>query len=121
MSSTRNKNTIGDYKQEHQSYRRIIEYNSYKNSSYGTPMDADVCIPTIGPMPSNVSRETFADNAIDVESMLRGTGETNLVFPKQKTVPQTNSILHKSFFERPTVELPEPMILERFQRPNLRK
>lgn len=119
MASTRNKNTMGDYKMEQQMNRNLTQYNVYKNSAQGTPWETH--IPDIGWMPSNVSRETFATNAVDVESMLRGTGESNLVDPKATTVVQKVTVPYKSFFERPVVATPEPLVLERFQRPNLRR
>ena len=110
---------MGEYKMEQQMNRNLTQYNVYKNSAQGTPWETH--IPEIGWMPSNVSRETFATNAVDVESMLRGTGESNLVDPKSTTVPQTVAVPYKSFFERPEVVNPEPLVLERFQRPNLRR
>jgi hypothetical protein len=119
MASTRNKNTAGDYRMEQQINRHLTQYNVYKNSAQGTPWETH--IPDVGWMPSNVSRETFATNAVDVESMLRGTGESNLVEPKGETVVQKVEVGYKSFFERPVVATPEPLVLERFQRPNLRR
>ena len=109
MASTCNKNMIGDYKMEQQMNRNLTQYNVYKNSSQGTPWET--AIPEIGYMPSNVSRETFATNAVDVESMLRGTGESNLVEPKPETVVQKVDVPYKSFFDRPVVVNPEPLVL----------
>ena len=119
MASTRNNNIRGEYDLEQQMNRHLTQYNVYKNSSQGTPWETH--IPDVGYMPSNVSRETFATNAVDVESMLRGTGESNLVEPKPKTVAQKVEVPYKSFFDRPVVATPEPLVLERFQRPNLRR
>jgi hypothetical protein len=119
MASTRNKNMRNEYALEQQMNRHLTQYNVYKNSAQGTPWETH--IPDVGWMPSNVSRETFATNAVDVESMLRGTGESNLVNPKPQTVPQKVEVPYKSFFDRPEVVLPDPLVVERFQRPNLRK
>jgi len=118
MASTRSKNTLGDYATEQQYHRHVEEYKSYKNSASGTPFTT--CIPDVGYMPSNVSRETFASNAIDIESMLRGTGESNLVTPKEPVVASKITVPYKSFFKRPTQLVPEPLVIEKYQRPNLR-
>jgi hypothetical protein len=121
MASTRNINCLEEYTLERQKNDRMFEYKSYKNSSYGTPIYGKTVIPEIGPIPNNVSRETFAENAVDIESMLRGTGESNLVSPKDRTIPLVNRIPTQSFFDRPYVANPEPLVVEKFQRPNLRR
>ena len=116
MASTRSNNTPGDYNQQQSGFRDQHMYMSYVNSASGAA--AKPAMPDIGVMPSGVDRSTYASNAIDIESELRGTGCSNLVAPKAAVVCETRELGTMSFFERPVLTMPEPMVTERFQRPN---
>jgi len=59
----------------------------------------------------------LSNNASDIESALFGIGATNLVKPKEPVVAQINCLPNKKFFNRPQSFLPEPLVVEKFQRP----
>ena len=118
MTSTRNKNMLSDYKQEQSINNRIMDNNIYINSSYGKPLEEH--IPSVGYIPSHMSRDTFSNNSVDIESSLYGIGSSNLVEPCKPVNPSMKNIYFKEWFERPnSVIMPYPLIYENNQRPNL--
>ena len=118
MSSTRNKNSQLNYNLEKSNKEKILRENLYLHSSSGRPVTE--CLPSIGYMPSHISREALANNAIDIESQLRGIGTSNLETPCEPVVPNIRTLEIKDFFDRPqNVVMPYPLIYENNQRPNL--
>lgn len=117
MTSTRNKNMPNEYKIEHNLNKRIMNENLYINSQHGRPLVEH--IPLLGYMPSHMSRETFSNNAIDIESSLYGIGSSNLVNPKARVVPNNNNIMFKPWFYRSEqIIMPHPLAYEQ-ERPSL--
>ena len=118
MSSSRNKNTQLNYDLEKSNKEKILNETFYIHSSSGRPISDS--IPSLGYMPSHISRDALANNAIDIESQLRGIGSTNLETPSSIVIPSIRTIEFKDFFERPqTVIMPYPLVYENYQRPNL--
>lgn len=115
MASTRNKNTKGDYNLEQQNNTLINNWNSYSNSSYGIPYDT--AIPTVGYIPSHMSRNSFSHNPIDIESELLGINSSNLVTKPTKCNPQFKKVPYKSFFDRLPIIMPKPLVIIDKQRP----
>jgi hypothetical protein len=114
MTSTRNKNSIGDYKLEQRDYLNGRLYLEYER--YATPQK--VAFPVLGIRPTFMSRDTFSSNAIDIESMLRGTNSTNLVNPDKKPIqPNLRYIPEINYFDRLPVLMPNPLVIEDRQRP----
>ena len=117
MSSTHLKNCPGEYKKEqqainHQKLQRTykqqsIPYNS-NHPAYGINMPK-----MIGGYYNNV----LSNNPCDIESSLYGIGSTNLVKAKEPVVAQLNCLPGKKFFNRPEAFVPEPLVVEKFQRP----
>jgi len=118
MTSTRNKNTQLNYNLEKSNIEKLLSEKLYLHSSSGRPISE--CIPSLGYMPSNVSREALASNSIDIESQLRGIGSTNLETPCEPVIPAIINLELKDFFERQQqVIMPYPMVYENNQRPVL--
>ena len=118
MSSTRNKNSQLNYNLEKSNYEKILHEKLYLHSSCGRPISE--CIPSIGYIPSHLSRDALANNAIDIESQLRGIGSTNLETPCTPVTPSVRTLELKDFFERQkSVVMPYPMVYENDQRPKL--
>ena len=116
MTSTRNRNTQSDYKLEQLQNTNHIENNLYIN--YGRPTTE--CFPEIGYTPSKLSRDALANNAIDIESTLRGIGASNMVNPCTPANPSLRNLDFKPFFDRPqAVVMPYPLIHSNNERPNL--
>jgi|UniRef100_A0A6C0D516 hypothetical protein len=118
MTSTRNKNSQLNYNLEKSCKEKLLREKLYLHSSSGRPTSE--CIPCIGYTPSHISRDALANNAIDIESQLRGIGSTNLETPCEIVAPSLRTLDFKEFFERqPYVVMPYPMIYETNQRPKL--
>ena len=64
-------------------------------------------------MPMN----TLSHNPVAIESALFGINSTNLVTPQAPTVPQLKSVKEVSYFERLPVYMPDPLVVEKKQRP----
>ena len=68
----------------------------------------------VGYMPNTV----LSNNAIDVESdLLQGTHTLNCASMKPMIKPQINKLPKVAFFERMNVFIPEPLVIEKGQRP----
>jgi hypothetical protein len=118
MTSTRNKNTQLNYNLEKYNTEKLLRENLYLHSSSGRPISE--CIPSLGYMPSHLSREALASNSIDIESQLRGIGSTNLETPCEVIVPNIINLEFKDFFERQQhIIMPYSMVYENNQRPIL--
>jgi hypothetical protein len=118
MTSTRNKNSQLNYNLEKSNKEKLLREKLYLHSSSGRPITE--CIPSIGYTPSHISRDALANNAIDIESQLRGIGSTNLETPCTVVIPSLRTLDLKEFFERQqSVIMPYPMVYENNQRPNL--
>lgn len=115
MASTRNKNTPNDYCLQQRSYNDSLKYNEYKYSQSGRAFEN--AIPCVGIMPSHMPREAFSNNSVEIESALFGINSTNLVTPQAPVQPELKQLPEKSFFDRMTMYMPEPMVVEKFQRP----
>lgn len=118
MTSTRNRNTSLDYNLEQKKNRLLEDHYLYLHSSSGRPVTE--CMPSVGYIPSHMSRDALANNPIDIESSLYGIGSTNLVNSCEPVIPSRRNIDFKDYFERQkTVIMPYPMIYNNNQRPKL--
>ena len=114
MASTRNNNAPGNYCIQQRGYNLALKYDLYKNSQYGTAYTP--AIPCIGYTPSHMPRNTLSNNPVEIESALFGINSTNLVNGSTKVVPQLNNLPFVSFFDRPNILMPNPLIIEKEQR-----
>jgi len=119
MASTTNKNSINNYKIEQNKQTRLCDYKLYEHSAYGK--SNNTYLPDFGLTPVQLPREALHNNPINVESDLFGIGSTNLENPKEMTNPDKINVQHISFFDRPTIILPEPLVMEKNQRINMLK
>jgi hypothetical protein len=115
MASTRNKNTCANYCLEQRMTTQSQKYLEYKNAASGAAYSP--AIPCMGIMPSQMPREAFSRNSVDIESALFGINSTNLVEPQQPVVPQLNKLPEVSFFTRMQLVMPDPLVVEKSQRP----
>jgi hypothetical protein len=68
-------------------------------------------------MTNGYNNKLLSNNAPDIESALFGIGSTNLVNAKGAVLPQLNCIPNIKFFDRPRTLMPEPLVIEKCQRP----
>ena len=117
MASTREKNDPSRFCQEqkslHDTYKQIMwKYKSIPvNSSYPT---VGINMPT---MKNGFVNNVLSNNACDIESALLGIGCSNLVNKKPVIVPKLNKLDHAQYFDRPNYYLPDPLVIEKNQRP----
>ena len=113
MASTRNKNMTKEYNLEQRINDSICTDRTYvqRNTAYNTALPCAGI--NIGHMPNHV----LSFNATDIESSLYGVGSTNLVKPQKEMTPRIKSLPSVSFFDRLQPMLPEPLVIEKNQRP----
>ena len=105
MTSTRSKNTPGNYCNEQWSIEKQGSYLVYKDSvvSQTTMFASD------GLLPARVGSSELAYNYTDIESYLFGVGSTNLVKPLPDVVPHVKDLNSLSVIDRLPVYVPEPL------------
>ena len=113
MSSTRNRNTLGDYNLESKLNDNHVNYNTY--SSYGVPMAS--YFPGDGLVQGRVAPENLSGNYCDIESFLRGIGSTNLVTPMPDVRPEIYSLKSLSIINKTPLLVPSTLVIEPNQRP----
>ena len=116
MTSTRSKNTIGNYILEQKQFRDINSNLEYIHSSSGRPYNPAISSGGSA-LPSKIDRNSLSENSIDIESSLFGIGSTNLVKPLPPLKPKLNKLPMTTFFVRPPLIIPAPLITDGNQRP----
>jgi hypothetical protein len=112
MTSTRNKNTQGDYNVRKQESIMIRDYLIHDYANTKNPV-----MFSLGSNPSFYGG-VLSQNSIDIESKLRGIRSVNLEGPAFNVTPQLKSLPTVSYFERHHVFLPQPYIHSKSERPN---
>lgn len=114
MSSTRNKNTPGNYDLEQRGQLQRFENNTFINGSQGQSITQHYA--GNGLIMGRMGGRDLAENDTDIESYLLGIGSTNLVTPLPQITPRPKNIqsLHISH-KLPSI-LPEPLQIEANQR-----
>ena len=114
MSSTRNKNTRGDYYLEQKALTHQFDYKSDVN--YGE--NNLTCYPGDSLLTGRLANNLLSHNANEVESQLFGIGSTNLVYAKPDTTPQFKSLNSVSMMDnRVPLVMPDPLVIQKHQRP----
>ena len=67
-------------------------------------------------MRTGIYHNILSNNPIDIESELRGIQQANLVKPKSKVYPSINKLGEQSYFDRPCLLMPNPVVIEKNQR-----
>ena len=115
MASTKNKNTAPNYCIQQRQFRDNINHIMYENSQNGRAYLNS--LPCLGFNPTYMSRESFSDNSVDIESQLFGINSTNLAFPQDPIKPELKKLPEVSYFNRIPLIMPTPLVVERNQRP----
>jgi hypothetical protein len=117
MASTRNINYSGNYCLEQKQFADSAQYTLYPNSQYGAAYDT--MMPGNGVNPGQIPWNQLSNNAVQIESFLFGINATNLVNPApHHIVPELKPLGTVNFFEKSkVVQVPIPLVIEKFQRP----
>ena len=113
MASTSNKNMKNEYCLEQKQNTEICNDRLYiqRRTAYHNALP---CVGVnVGGMPSNV----LSYNPVEIESNLFGINSTNLVAPQREMTPRIKNLPNVAFFDRMKVFLPEPLTIEKNQRP----
>lgn len=113
MASTRNKNTCGDYYLEQKQSSHILDNRIYQHRRVAF----NDALPCAGINVGSVPNTQLSKNAIDIESSLYGINSSNLVEKQKPVVPRLNNLPSIAFFDRPQMFIPEPLVVEKNQRP----
>jgi len=114
MASTRNKNSVGNYTLETNSYQNSLQFMTYETAGKPVvPLHAGD-----GLLSGRMASNTLSKNACDVESQLFGIGATNLVNPQADVVPQYTSRKSLNVMEKTPLLMPEPLVVRKEQRPS---
>jgi hypothetical protein len=115
MASTRNINTRGNYCLQQQAYTHGREYTVYANSAYGEAYNTK--LPGNGLLPGQMPWNKLSNNAADIESFLYGINSTNLVNPAGPLTPELTQLQSANIFDKSPTLMPEPLVIEKNQRP----
>ena len=117
MASTREINTPADYCLQQRGINQQYSHASYK---YGwiPERSAFPCLGINMPMMTNgYNNGVLSGNPCAIESALFGIGSTNLANPKAAVTPQLHQMPQVKFFNTLKAYLPEPLVIEKSQRP----
>jgi hypothetical protein len=117
MASTRLNNDQSWYCQGQKAIKKTARHEMWKYKCISN-RTAFPCAGINMPMMTNgYNNKLLSNNAPDIESALFGIGSTNLVNAKGAVLPQLNCIPNIKFFDRPRTLMPEPLVIEKCQRP----
>jgi hypothetical protein len=115
MASTRNKNNRDNYKIEQRNFDLINNYTFYENSANGKSQNT--MLPGLGLNGANIPRDELSYNPVNIESYLFGINSTNLVKPRVYEKPQYKNLQTLSISKKQVLQMPDPLVVEKDQRP----
>ena len=115
MSSTRNRNTVGNYqlykKQNTELFDNISLVDSVKAQYAYFPSD--------GLLPSKKANTELSENSCDIESFLFGIGSTNLESPLPEIKPEIKQLKNLAIIDKIPMILPDNLEITPQQRPTI--
>jgi hypothetical protein len=117
MASTREKNDPSRFCHEQRSLRNTYNHVMWKYKTVpllSTYPTAGINMPS---MRNGYINNVLSNNACDIESSLLGIGASNLVNKKPVVIPQLNKLKNTEYFDRLKVHMPDPLVIEKSQRP----
>jgi len=117
MASTRNKNNEGDYRLEQHANSGLCNYLTCNKSNFGNPTTTH--FPGNGLLQGRIAPANLSSNSCDIESQLFGIGTSNMVKPKPFVKPVIHDLHSLNVSDRLPTMIPEPLIVEKGQRPNI--
>ena len=111
------KNSRGHYCLEQQSFNQHKDYLLYKYSQIPLTSKLPGLGINAGNMRCGYYNNILSNNASNIESNLYGIRQIDLTKPKSSFVPQLNTLSEQKFFKTPRVFVPEPLVVQKYQRP----
>jgi len=106
---------MSNYYLEQKQYNHSENYTTYAHSQYGSAYDTR--LPGDGVNPGQIPWNQLSNNAVQIESFLFGINSTNLVNPEAPLTPELKCLKSANFFTKKPVYLPEPLVVNKNQRP----
>lgn len=119
MTSTRNVNTRGNYRQEQQFNKTYLDHTSYIYAQKPYTFLDVYKIPNSTLPTRIINPHNLSQNPIDIESDLRGINSTNLVSKSFTTTPQIKRIDTFDFYKRVPMVKSNMISSDQNQRPLL--
>jgi hypothetical protein len=115
MSSTRNKNTPGNYAMERWADNKKKDELMYIHGAQGQAISTQ--LPGDGLLSSKIASRDLANNFCDIESALFGIGSTNLENPLPKINPEINYLRSLNIIQKTPIVKPQKYDIHLDQRP----
>lgn len=115
MTDTRRKTDRGDYEKDQEVSAFYVDYFTNSYYCYGKP--TEVYLPGNGLIGTKINHMDLANNTVDIESMLRGTGSQNMVSKQAPIVPDLKYLKTVNIFDNAPVYMPDPLMVQKDQRP----
>ena len=107
----------GEYCLEQQAFSNQQQYLHYKNSRVPQVNKLPGLGINAGNMSAGYYDNVLSNNTANIESNLFGIKQIDLTKKQSKFVPSLNKLDCQEFFKTPRVFVPEPLVIQKGQRP----
>ena len=111
------KNSPGEYCLEQKAFCNQQQYLHYKNSRVPQVNKLPGLGINAGNMSGGYYDNVLSNNTANIESNLFGIKQIDLTKKQSKFVPSLNKLDCQEFFKTPRVFVPEPLVIQKGQRP----
>ena len=111
------KNSPGQYCLEQQAFKHQVQYREYTYSQVPVNSKLPGLGINVGNMRGGYYNNVLSNNASNIESHLYGIKQIDLTKPKTQFVAELNKLPEQKWFKTPRVFVPEPLVVEKNQRP----
>tara|TARA_B100000927_G_scaffold158694_1_gene127827 strand:+ start:181 stop:549 length:369 start_codon:yes stop_codon:yes gene_type:complete len=111
------KNSPGEYCLEQKAFCNQQQYLHYKNSRVPQVNKLPGLGINAGNMSGGYYDNVLSNNTANIESNLFGIKQIDLTKKQTKFVPSLNKLDCQEFFKTPRVFVPEPLVIQKGQRP----
>ena len=111
------KNSPGQYCLEQKAFKDQVQYREYTYSQVPVNSKLPGLGINVGNMRGGYYNNVLSNNASNIESHLYGIKQIDLTKPKTQFVAELNKLPEQKWFKTPRVFVPEPLVVEKNQRP----
>lgn len=111
------KNSPGQYCLEQKAFKDQVQYREYTYSQVPVSSKLPGLGINVGNMRGGYFNNVLSNNASNIESHLYGIKQIDLTKPKTQFVAELNKLPEQKWFKTPRVFVPEPLVVEKNQRP----
>ena len=111
------KNSPGQYCLEQKAFKDQVQYREYTYSQVPVSSKLPGLGINVGNMRGGYYNNILSNNASNIESHLYGIKQIDLTKPKTQFVAELNKLPEQKWFKTPRVFVPEPLVVEKNQRP----